>query len=220
MGLNNNPHQGNNTIFASVLADGKIHVASKEGAEGAVLREYETSDGQKGSKWELQYTELSGMIQAICFHEGEYGVNLHIIVGDDGAEKPVTLSLPVASNYSEDFMKKLPNIDRKLAVTLAPFSFENDKGKQQRGMSITQKNKKGETVKIVSHFYDTEKKTVTNGYPKPPAQKGTAKLKKSEWKKYFDGARDFLIEYVRENCDVVDSDVLEANRKAVAAEKF
>ena len=36
--------------FISILADGKFHETVKEGTEGAVEREYETSDGKTGKK--------------------------------------------------------------------------------------------------------------------------------------------------------------------------
>lgn len=197
MGLNNNPHQASNTIFATVLADGKIHVNVKEGTEGAVKREYETSDGKTGFKWEHQYTDVTGIIQGVFFKEGDFGENLNIVIGSDEDDKPITLSLSTESNYGEDAMKKLPNINLKKPVNIAPFSFENDKGKKQRGLTITQESKNGEKVKIVSYFYDTRKKTTTNGYPKAPA--GGAKTTKKDWRKYFDGAREFLIEYNKEH---------------------
>ncbi len=206
MGLKNNPHQGSDTIFASVLADGLIHVKVKEGTEGALKRMFATDDDKKkqrkdpthlptGFAWEHQYTELSGIIDEVSFRKGQYGLSLQIVVKDeeDDEAKPITLSLGVASNFGEDMMKKLPNINMKLPVTLAPYSFENDKKKTQRGITVTQVNKKGETVKIVSYFHDTEAKTTTNGYP------AVTKNSSKDWKKYFEGAREFLVEYIEEN---------------------
>lgn len=199
MGLKNNPHEHQDTIFASVLADGLIHVGVPKGTEGAIEREYETSDGKKGSKTELVYTELTGLIQKVDFHEGDYGINLQIVVGDEDDEKPVTLSLSTESNFAEDMMKKLPNINLKKPVTLTPYSFENDKGKKQRGISVTQKNKKGEPEKIQSFYFDPDKKVVLNGYPAvPKPEKGGKPLSKTTWRKYFAAARDFLIEDITE----------------------
>jgi len=194
MGLKNNPHQQQDTIFASILADGKIHVSVSKDTEGAIEREYETSDGKKGSKFEHQYTELSGHILEVKFFEGDYGINLQLVVGEKDDEKPVALSLSTESNFAEDLMKKLPDINLKKPVTMAPYSFDNDKGKKQRGITVTQ-----DGVKIPSHYYDTEKKAVCNGYPVAPKPKAGAKpLTKSQWRKYFDEAREFLMEQVKE----------------------
>ncbi len=209
MGLKFEPHQGSDTIFASVLADGLIHVKVKEATEGAVKRMFATDDDKKkqrkdpthlptGFAWEHQYTELSGIIQEVSFRKGQYGLSLQIVVADEEDEdaKPITLSLGVASNFGEDMMKKLPNINMKLPVTLAPYSFENDRGKNQRGITVTQENKKGEKVKITSYFHEQNKEgktDTTNGYP--PITKNSAK----DWKKYFESARDFLVEYTEEN---------------------
>lgn len=199
MGLKNNPHEAADTIFATVLADGKIHVSVPEGTEGAVLREYETSDGKVGKKWEHVYTEVSGLIQKVDFKEGDYGINLIVVIGDDEEEKSITLSLSTDGTYGEDMMKKLPNIDLKRPVTLMPYSFDNERGKKQRGISVIQKDKKGADTKIPGFYYDTEKKAPTNGYPKVPvAKKGAKTLTKTEWRKYFSEARDFLIEDITE----------------------
>lgn len=202
MGLKNNPHEHQDTIFATILADGLIHVGVPKGTEGAVEREYETSDGKTGTKTELVYTELSGMIQSVNFHEGEYGINLQVVVGDEDDEKPVTLSISTESNFGEDLMKKLPNINMKKPVTLSPFSFDNKNGKKQRGISVTQPNKKGEPEKIQSFYYDAEEKKVTNGYPHVPVAPKGKTLKKSDWRKYFEQAREFLIADITKKFDI------------------
>lgn len=202
MALKNNAQERDDTTFASVLADGKIHVAVPDGTEGAVVREYETSDGKAGKKTELIYTEVSGLIQKVGLKEGEYGINIFVVIGDEEDEKPVTLSLSTESNYGEDLLKKLPNINLKKVVTIAPYSFENDKGKKQRGLSITQEGKKDEKVKILNFYYDIEDKTVANGYPKPlTASKGKV-ISKSQWRKYFSDAREFLIADVSKRLDI------------------
>ncbi len=205
MGLKNNPHEHQDTIFATILADGKIHVAVSEGTEGAVEREYETSDGKTGTKFELIYTELTGMIQKVDFHEGDYGINLLITVGEEDDEKPVTLALSTESTFGEDMMKKLPNINMKKPVTLAPYSFDSKQGKKQRGISVTQSNKKGEPEKINSFYYDADKKANVNGYPATPKpEKGGKPLSKTAWRKYFSVARDFLIEDITERFNISD----------------
>ena len=177
--------------FASVLADGKIHVSVPEGTEGALKREYETSDGKVGSKYEFVYTELAGMITKIEFHEGDFGKSLNLTVVD-GDEKPVVLTLSTASNFGEDMMKKLLNIDMDLPVILAPYSFVDDKGKNKRGITVTQEGKK-----IQNYFYDFHKKVNINGYPEP--KKSKKPLSKDQWKMYFMEARMFLIDTITEH---------------------
>lgn len=206
MALKNNPREHEDTIFATVLADGKIHVGVAEGTEGAIKREYETSDGKTGEKWEHVYTELTGMIQKVDFHEGDYGINLLVVVGEEGDEKPVTLALGTESNFGEDMMKKLPNINLKESVTLSPYSFDNDKGKKQRGITVIQENKKGEKTKIPNFYFDADKKTVANGYPKPPVAPKGKVLTKSQWRKYFGEARDFLIEDITKIFKIEESE--------------
>jgi len=203
MALKNNPHEHQDTIFATVLADGLIHVNVPTGTEGAVEREYETSNGKTGTKTELIYTELSGMLRKVDFHEGDYGINLLLVVGDKDDDKPVTLSLSTDSNFGEDVMKKLPNIDLKRPVTLTPFSFEDDKGKKKRGVTITQLNKKKEVEKVGNFYYNADKKVVANGYPAVPKPKAGGKaISKTEWRKYFAIAREFLIEDITERFEI------------------
>lgn len=202
MALKNNPKEHEDVTFASVLADGKIHVSVAEGTDGAVERAYATeedkksgSDKKSGLKHELIYTELEGMLLKVDFHEGNYGKNLLLTIGEEDDEKPTTLSLATEGNFGEDAMKKLPNIDLKKAVILAPYSFPDKRtGKQKRGVTITQKNKKGEDVKIASFYTDSDKKAPINGYPVNPKAKKGEKIAKSVWRKFFGEAREFLIE--------------------------
>lgn len=208
MALKNTDTGRMDTIFASVLADGKIHVGATEHTEGAVKREYETSDGKSGEKWELLYTELSGTIEKVSFFEGNYGKNLQIVVRDDEDEsaKPITLSIPTESNFGEDVMKKLPNINQKKVVTFAPYSFLDDKGKRKRGVTVTQESKKGEVEKIQNFYYDAKIKEVANGYPEVPKPKKGKALTKSDWRKYFGNAREFLIEDLTERLGLEDEE--------------
>lgn len=213
MGLKNNPQERLDTTFASVLADGKIHVNVEEGTEGAVPRYYATEadkeegkDKKSGVKHELIYTELSGVITKVDFHEGNYGTNLLLTVEDEDAgedEKPVTLSLSTESNFGEDVMKKLPAIDLKKPVTFVPYSFE-DKGKKKRGITITQLNKKTKEPEKITSFYQKDK-DVINGYPKPPVFKKGAKVQKSVWRKYFGEVREFLVQDITERFDIKES---------------
>ncbi len=174
-----------NRKFVSVLADGKLHMNVPTGTEGAVVREYETSDGKKGSKTELVFTELSGKISNIAFYDGEYGNQLQVTIVD-GEEEPVVLSLGTQSNFGEDAMKKLPNVKLDEEVRIVPFAFEDDKGKMKKGISIYQDKRK-----ITNYFYDPENQCNINGYPEP--KKNTKSS--DQWKAYFLETRLFLVDF-------------------------
>ncbi|MES2224166.1 MAG: hypothetical protein V4469_04515 [Patescibacteria group bacterium] len=191
--------------FASVLADGKIHVTVPEGTPGSVVRTYETSDKKKGSKTEMVYTELIGKVSKIGFFEGDFGMQLQVTV-DDGKNKPVVLSLSTSSNYGEDMMKKLINVDQNKFVKIAPYSFTDDNGKMKKGITIWQKNDKtGKNEKLQNYFYDAEAKENIHGYPEPKKLKGGKKLTKDQWKLYFGECREFLVEKITEHFKIEET---------------
>lgn len=186
--------------YISILADGLLHLPVPEGTEGAVVREYETSDGTKGSKTEMVFTELSGIISKIAFFEGDFGKLLQLTVSD-GDEDPITLSVSTASNFGEDLMKKLPALDITLPVRLVPYSFTDDKGKNKKGVTVYQNE-----VKIGSHYYDEVTKKLTNGLPPVPVPKKGKSISKDEWKVYFMQVRIFLIDKITELFDLEAQD--------------
>lgn len=202
------------TIFASILADGKIHVEVAEGTEGAVRREWKSKDGKsEGVKHELLYTKLSGMLDKVGMYHGEYGTSLQIRIVDPAAPagtKPVVLSLATAQNYGEDMMKKLPNIDQNIPVVLQPYSFEDRKtGKTRRGISVTQTAEGGEEVKIKNYYWDEEKKESCNGIPQPKIKKT---MTSDDWKLYFSGIRVWLIDETKKRFNIADQE--EADEEA------
>ncbi len=188
MGLKNTRTE---QTYVSILADGQFHVTVPEGTEGSVVREYETSDGKKGVKTEMVYTELSGIITNVAFKDGDFGKSLQLTVQDE-ENVPMVLSVSTASNFGEDIMKKIPNLDLKQAVKLAPYSFDDEKGKKKKGVTIYQPA----DTKIKNFFYDEEKKEVCNGYPETKFKKKVPT--KDDWKLYFMNARMFLIDYITE----------------------
>ena len=201
-----------NKTFATVLADGLIHITVPEGTEGAKVRKYKTSDGTEGSKTELQYSEIIGKITKIGFQEGKFGVQLQLTI-DEGEDVVTTLCLGTNSNYGEDVMKKLPNVDLEKTVKIVPFSFKDDKGKAKKGVTIMQKNDKGESIKLSNYFYDAEKKENINGYPTP---KPTKKERTSDqWKLYYGEAREFLIEFITTKFKIDETTVAEDSTEDV-----
>ena len=152
MGLNKRTDQ---KTFATILSDGSIRVKCDESTEGAKKREYETSDGTTGIKWELVYNSLSGIITNIEFEDGQFGEQMKVTISDD---EEIILTMGSSSSFADDLMKKLPSIDVLKQVEISPYSFTDDKGKSRKGITLRQNDKK-----ISNFFYDGEKNI--NEYP-------------------------------------------------------
>jgi len=181
MQLNNTT---NNKKFVTILSDGKFHQSVEEGTPGSVVREYEDSKGNKGRKTEFVFSEASGKITNIKFEDGEYGKNLQIEIDGNGI-----ISLGTSSSFGEDFMKKLPNIDLGDNILLKPYSFEDDKGKNRKGISIYQNGDK-----VENYYYDLVAKKNYNGIPETEGD--TKKFSKEDWTMHFMIVRKFLIKEV------------------------
>lgn len=180
----------NTTPIMNILgSDGTLRLTVDAGTEGAKLREYETSDGKKGSKWELTFKSLSGKITNLQMYEGDYGKNLLVTLSYNGGED--TISFNTATPFGEDFMKKLPNINLDEYVTIAPYSFVDDNGKTRKGVTVSQGD-----VKLSNYFYDAEKKKNLHKYPEPEGD--VSKFDKDDWKIYFTKCRKFLVANVEE----------------------
>ena len=187
-------------VYFSVLADGKFHHSVEEGTVGAVKREYETSDGKKGFKWEITGESIEGILAGISVSDGDYGKQLHIAFAGGEAEddKSVIVSLNLASNFAEDFLKKLPKIDLDKEIKLVPYSFEDDKGKKKRGITVYQGvDAEGKPVKLQDHYHEMKKVgkkeqwAPLNGYPEIPKEATT--WDSDDWKMYYTTARKFLV---------------------------
>lgn len=176
--------------FISILADGNFHETVNPNTEGAILREYETKDGTKGSKWELIYEKIDAEITDVKFKDGDYGEQILVTFSD--GDNDVILAQGVGSNFGEDIMKKLPNIDLSKKLTVSPYSFTDENGKEKKGVTFYQDGKK-----IEGFFYDTEKKAPKNGYPTPDGDVNT--FKSDDWKLFYLIARKFLVNYTKEN---------------------
>lgn len=176
--------------FISILADGKFHETVAKETEGAVEREYETSSGEKGTKWELVYPEIRGFIRKVDFWTGDFGDMVQLTFGDPGEEQ-ITISQSVAGNFGEDILKKLPSISPEKEVWIRPYAFKDEtSGKDKRGVTFYQNGDK-----VPDFFWDGKKKT--NGFPEPEGD--TAEYGTDDWKIYFLQARKFLVKYVKEN---------------------
>ena len=181
-----------------VLADGKFHMSVSEDTPGAKKREYETRDGKKGFKWEIEAQSIEGKIESIFIHEGDYGKNINIMLANEegSTEEPVVISLSASSNFGEDFMKKLPNIDIENEVKFVPYSFEDESGRNRRGVTLYQGEAKIESYyqtkkKVKKNGKEFEQTVSINGYPIPDNDK--KKFDTDDWKIFFAQARKFLI---------------------------
>lgn len=181
------------TQYLTILGStGDLRMTVDEGTDGAKFREYETSDGKKGSKWELIFKSISGKIVNVEFFDGDYGKNLIITFDFEDGSDLVKLSLGTQTPYGEDVMKKLPNINFAEHVVFSPYSFEDDNGKTRKGISITQGDEK-----ITTHYYDAKKEKSINKYPEPEGD--TKGYDKDDWKIYFTKCRKFLIKEIEKN---------------------
>ena len=189
--------------FISVLGStGDFRMSVPEGTEGAVRREYESSDGKTGVKFEHVFKSVGGKIVGAEFFEGDYGKNLILTFDFEDGTENIAVSLGTNSPYGEDVMKKLPNIDMNEHVVFSPYAFEDEKGKTRKGISITQGDEK-----IKNAFYDGEKNLLD--YPEVEGEN----LDKDDWKIYFTQCRKFLVGYVEDN--ILPQFTSEASGKAV-----
>jgi hypothetical protein len=160
----------------------------------AVRRDYELSNGDKGTKFERVYDELSGVITGVAFFDGEFGKTLHVSVTD--VEGTIVLSMNTATNYAEDMMKKLPALDLTKKVVLKPYSFEDKNKKLRRGISVVQEGYPSEGNKVKNFFADAENKPL---YGFPGLTKDVKEYDKEDWKIYFLTTRKFLQGYIAEH---------------------
>ncbi len=180
------------TTFASIIADGTIRVKTGEGNPEAVKREYKTSSGEEGVKYELVYNNLKGIIKSIEFRDGDYGQQMLIVVDD------ITLAVNTDSAWGRDIMSKLPLIDLTKEVNFVPYSFEDKNNKNRKGVTVYQVDDNGDPLKLGNFFYNEESKN-TDLYDYPQVPKEFKEMKKDDWKIYYLTVKNFLVEYISAN---------------------
>lgn len=189
--INKQESQGSNINFLSVIA-GEFRKTVPEGTPGAVKREWNIN-GKPGEKWEVSYPAISGLIQSIEFHEGDYGKNLKVWVAD--GEELNCISAGVKNPFGEDLLKRLPGVNFKEVAVLSPYEFIPKGGdKTLKGVSIKQNE-----VKVKNFYKDVDGKTI-NGLPTTDADlTGMDKEEKSEyWKSFFAKQRRFMIKEIED----------------------
>ncbi len=141
-------------------------------------------NGDEGFKWEIVYKDIEGMIEKIGFKDTDYGKNLEVEI--DGA----VLSVGVKTNYGTDLMKKLPEVDLSQPVKVVPYQFTDDQGKERKGITIYQNEKK---IPSYFHIMDGTKFKSINDFPIP--ENAGVGFTKNQWKAFYLKVEDFLIAY-------------------------
>lgn len=136
MAFNNNTRGTRTTYFT--IAEGKVRVRLKEATEGSVARQ-----NKKGEiVHEFVFDEFTGRITAITIDEAPWG-NQWRIDFEDNAEA-YTLNMMYDSSTAQKLLNVLlaPELDVTKPVTLRPYNFTNDKGKQIVGVTVLQNGMK------------------------------------------------------------------------------
>ena len=188
-----------NATYYSVIG-GSFRTQVPQDHPEAVKRDWESSDGKKGTKYERIVNALIGTITNIQFVEGDFGVQL-VITLDEAEDKRVPrIALSTASREAEYLMKCLPTVDLTKPIRFRPYSFEDEKTKKEvRGMEMSQENAEGKFLNKAQNFFkDPETKENLNGFPAPDDEDTTG-YDADDWKIYFMKCRKFLIKYTNEN---------------------
>jgi len=79
--------------FVSVLSsDATLRKVVPEGTVGAVTREYEDSKGNKGTKIEMIYESMNGIIKDIKFVDTDFGRLIQVTLLDFPTDEVLSLS--------------------------------------------------------------------------------------------------------------------------------
>lgn len=173
--------EDSNKMYLSIVWGNMVQKVD-EGTPGAKRRDYETSDGNTGTKYELHYKDLVGTITGMEFKDWDYGEQfiLTLTKGEDAAQ----ISMSTDSRYFTAFAKKLPNVNVDEEIILNSFDFVLKDGKQLRGLDIKQNGEK-----ITDAYWDGKK--ALKGIPE--VSKAEAKgYDKDDWKLHFIKIKKFL----------------------------
>lgn len=191
---------GANKIYLKIV-EGSLRQKSQEGNPEAIRREWQAG-GESGIVWEIPSKAAYGHITDVSFYEGEKDgrrfTTLNIALDEDENGKTPILTAGIDTKYAQDILKKLPNIKFDQEVRLRPYSFlPEGEDRNVVGVEITHRdNMENFTLKVKDFFYDSEKKESKHGYPVPAKER--EEMTSKDWKRYFEDANDFVIEYIKE----------------------
>jgi hypothetical protein len=176
-----------NTLYLSI-ANGNIVQKVKEDNkdERVRVREYEDDKGNIKYTYEIPFRDLTGYITSIKIEKGKFGTDcrVHLALGDE----KVIFTIPYESNYFQDFAKRIAGADLTKTVTLNAYSFENDQGKNIRGVTVQQGGEK-----LTDFFWDGKK--ALHGMPSV-SKADAKKYDTDDWKIHFAQVRKFLKDVV------------------------
>ncbi len=180
--------------FLSIGANGvgKTYLLQSvpENTVNAVRRDWEVG-GDKGTKYELCYEDVSGMITDIKIEDGKYGTSLNIEIDGD-----LIVTTKADGKFGGSLMRTLPNVDLTKPVKLIPFSYI-PKGKTKESTGVWIRQGENFDIRIDDNFYDFEKKESKNGMPTSDFDWATAPDKTK--KRFWMDVDDFLQEYTTKN---------------------
>ena len=155
-----------NAMYLSIVWGSMVQKVN-EGTEGARRREYETSDGKKGVKYEIVHKNLTWIISWLEIKDWDFGEQFVLTIAswDDAAK----LTMPTDSKYFGSFARVLPNVVLKDPITINPYDFTGDNGKQLRWISVKQDGKK-----VMDYYYDGKKNL--NGLPEVDKKEAKTKI--------------------------------------------
>ena len=138
----------------------------------------------------LWFSKLTDKITRVSLYDGSFGLQVNI-----DTEEGYTISTPYDKRYGVSLMERLPNIDTGKEVTIAPYSFEDEKGRIVQGVNLYQDGNKIESLytKENSEKYD---------FPQSPIDAGKKKITSADWKAFFmlrnNRLKDLLDEWIEE----------------------
>lgn len=123
-----------------VVRSGKLAKKVTETTEGATKVISKDDDGTERTSYYKMFSAITGVITKVSMYKGNFGEEVKITIVDE--EEICVLSLPLKSEYGQDFLKRFPNLPSGDEVKITPVLVDaTDKDDKV----IT--NKKGEVVK-------------------------------------------------------------------------
>lgn len=190
-----------NKMFLKIV-EGSLRQKSYEGHPEARKRDW-TVGGESGTTWEISSPAAFGKIVDVTFYEGDSNgrkftsLNIELDPNEEGKSPVITTG--VETKYAQAFLKMLPNIPLDEEVRIRPYSYLKEGDEYNTvGMEIlTRDNQDKFTKRVEDFFYDWEKREEKHGYPKPPKSKD--EMSSKDWKRYFEDANEYVINYTKEN---------------------
>lgn len=183
------------------FSTGKIFEYSKEPKEGYV--EFTSSKGNKS--YRKYHRGITGELESVSIRDTQFGQEVSISLKQDDTVFYLSFSLMdqkgfVDSNYCEDLISRLPNLEKGATYTVNPYRFIPE-GKQydQTGVSIKQGDLKIEKA-YTNSYTNREGEEVKGDIPAVVWRKdATGKNKPSAASK--EARSDFFLEKLKDQTD-------------------